>query len=403
MPRYNYVAKAQPNKAVQGDIEAESQQDAIAKLTSLGYFPISLSSEDVVTFAEESIFNFWKVSKKDIFLFTRQLSTLVESGVNILNSLNIILNQLSNKYLKGVLSGVVAKVKDGVSLSEALGGYPDIFSGLYTAMVHLGEVGGNIGETLSRLSDFLEKDEEFKNSLRASLTYPFFIFVVSTLTVIVLLTFVIPRLVVMFEDMGQMLPIPTRLLIDISGFLRSYWWVILAAASLCVFTLNRMRQRPQGKIILDRIKLKLFIFADIILKSELGRLARTLSLLLSSGMTIIHSLDISITVVENQIIKLELKKFKDQIAGGSSFSHCLAESKLFPVFVRDIVAVGEETGNLEKSLLRIANDYEREVDRKLKTLTRLVEPVIILVMGLIVSFIVLAMLLPIFQINLIVR
>jgi type II secretory pathway component PulF len=256
---------------------------------------------------------------------------------------------------------------------------------------------------LKRLWGFLVVVVDFGNSLIGALIYPIFIVGVGVATVFALLTFVIPRLVVMFEDMGQMLPIPTRLLIDISGFLRSYWWVILAAASLCVFTLNRMRQRPQGKIILDRIKLKLFIFADIILKSELGRLARTLSLLLSSGMTIIHSLDISITVVENQLIKLELKKFKDQIAGGSSFSHCLAESKLFPVFVRDIVAVGEETGNLEKSLLRIANDYEREVDRKLKTLTRLVEPVIILVMGLIVSFIVLAMLLPIFQINLIVR
>lgn len=403
MPRYNYLAKAQPNKNIQGDIDAESEQDAIVKLTAMGCFPVWLKAADGFSVDEKGVLRLGKIPKKDVFLFTRQLSTLVDSGVNILNALNIILNQLSNKYLKAVLTNVISKVKDGLPLSEALKNYPQVFPGIYTAMVHLGEAGGNIGLSLTRLADFLEKDEEFKNSLRASLTYPLFIFIVSAATVVILLTFVIPRLVLMFEDMGQMLPLPTKILISISAFLRLYWWLIIAAFFLIMFTLSRMRQRPQGKVILDKIKLKLFIFGDIILKSELGRLSRTLSLLLSSGMTIIYSLDISTAVVENALVRAELGKFKSEIAEGASLSRCLSNSKLFPAFVRDIVMVGEETGTLDKSLLRIADDYEREVDRTLKALTRLLEPVIILAMGLIVSFIVIAMLLPIFQINLIVR
>lgn len=403
MPKFKYTAKTQPGKTIQGDIEAESEQDAISKLALMGHFPVSLKVEDTGFSSDGNLLKPRKISKKDTFLFTRQLSTLVDSGVNIVNSLNIILNQVSNRQLKAVISGLVGKVKDGSSLSEAFKAYPHIFSGFYAAMIHLGEVGGKIGETLNRLADFLEKDEEFKDSIKASLTYPFFIFIVSVLTVVVLLTFVIPRLVTMFEDMGQMLPLPTKILIDISAALRLYWWFIIAFIFLFIFALNRLSQKANGKIALDKFKLKLFIFGSIILKSEISRLARTLSLLLSSGMTIIYSLDVSIAVIENQVLRIELVKFKEQIASGLSFSKCLKGSKLFPVFVTDIVTVGEETGTLEKSLLRIANDYEKEVDRTLKALTRLLEPVIILTMGLIVSFIVLAMLLPIFQINLIVR
>jgi type II secretory pathway component PulF len=270
-------------------------------------------------------------------------------------------------------------------------------------MVHTGEVSGSIEQTLKRLSDFLENEEEFKNSIRAALTYPFFIFILSALTVIILLGFVIPRLVSMFEDMGQILPLPTKVLINISGFLQGYWWLILAMIFLLMFLLQRLYHSPQGKISLDEFKLKLPVLGKIVLKTEIGRLMRTLSLLLSSGITIVSALDIAASLLENQILKIEVQKFKDRITGGSSFSKCLSESKLYPAFVTNIVTIGEESGALEKSLLRIASDYEIDVDRSLKTLTRLLEPIIILVMGLIVGFIVLSMLLPIFQINLIVR
>lgn len=402
MPRFIYTAKSAPTKTVQGDIEAESEQDAINKLNKMGYFPISVKAEDL-SLEKQGIWRFWKISSKDIVLFTRQLSTLIESGVNILNALHIMSNQTPNKYLKAILNDVTSKIEDGKSLSEGLSVHPHLFSGLYTSMIRSGEAGGNIDQALKRLADFLEKEEEFKNSIRAALTYPSFILAVSTLTVIILLGFVIPRLVSMFQDLGQILPLPTKILINLSGFLRGYWWLILAIISVSIFLLQRLYRSPQGKVWLDRFKLNLAIWGKIILKTEVSRLMRTLSLLLSSGITIITSLDISISILENQILKLEVQKFKDQIAGGASLSKCLTDSKLFPVFVTNIVTIGEETGTLERSLMRIADDYEREVDRTLKALTRLLEPVIILVMGLIVGFIVLSMLLPIFQINLIVR
>lgn len=402
MPKFTYTAKTQPNQTIQGSIDAESEADAINKLTKQGYFPLSIKSEELA-FDKENIFRLRRISRKDIVMFTRQLSTLVESGVNVINGLSIISNQTPNKYLKAVLSDVGAQIRDGKSLSESLFNHPYLFSDLYTSVVHTGEASGNLTVALSRLADFLEKEEEFKNSLRASLTYPVFVFAVGVLTILVLLLFVIPRLVSMFEDMGQTLPLPTRILINTSASLRSYGWLYILIIFVCIFFLRRFCRSQQGRIAWDRFKLKLPVTGLIVLKTEIGRLMRTLSLLISSGINIVPALSVSAAVIQNQIIKQEAQKFKDGITGGLSLSKCLANSKLFPLFVTNIVAVGEETGVLEKSLMRIADDYERDVDRTLKTLTRLLEPVIILVMGVIVGFIVLSMLLPIFQINLIVR
>lgn len=403
MPRYSYIAKSQPHKTIQGDLEAESQQDAVNKLTRMGYFPVSVEIENLSALESRGILGLGKISNKDIVLFTRQLSSLIESGVNILTAFNIISNQITNKSFKAVLNDSIGKIKDGMPLSESLAHYPNLFSGLYTSMIHSGEIGGTLEETLKRLADFMEKEEEFKNSLAAALTYPLFVCVVGVLTVITLLTFVIPRLVTMFEDIGQILPLPTRILIGVSSALRSYWWLILAIIVILVFSLRRFNQKKEGRLFLDRLKLKTKIFWEIILKTEIARLMRTMSLLISSGLPPVYSLDISISVINNQVLKLELEKFKDQISNGSSFSTCLRGSRLFPAFVTNVVAVAEESGTLEKSFMRIAEDYERDVDRSLKALSRLLEPIMILVIGLVVGFIVLSMLLPIFQINLIAR
>jgi general secretion pathway protein F len=402
MPRFSYIAKSDPKKKSQGSIEAESKQEAINKLTQMGFFPISVESE-AVSLGSRTFFSFQRVTKSDVVLFTRQLATLIESGVNILVALNIIRDQTANRHLEAVLHDIAGRIKDGKSFSESLSAFPHLFSQLYCSMIRTGEASGDLNYVLKRLADFLEAQEEFRNSVRASLTYPFFVFTVSVITVVILLVFVMPRLVVTLRDMGQVLPLPTRILINTSNFLRDYWWLVIVVVSLAVFLLRRIILSPKGKVSWDRIKLRIFLFGPIILKSQISRLVRTLSLLLSSGQSIVPALDISISVVENEILKAEVAGFKEQIISGSSLSEALKKSPFFPAFVTNIIAIGEESGSLDKSLLRIAQDYETEVNRTVVGFTKLLEPVIILIMGLIVGFIVLSMLLPIFQINLIVR
>ena len=401
MPKFVYSAKSGPGETIEAEMEADSEQSAINKLLSLGLFPISVQQQNIYLSKQKTYIK--RVSRKDLTIFTRQLSSLIESGVNILNSLQIVANQTTNKCLKSILHDVSARVKDGKPLSESLAMHEQIFSNLYTSIIRSGEASGNLEKVVKSLADYYEKDEEFRASLKASLTYPLFICIVGILTVGVLMGFVIPKLVSMFEDLGQNLPITTKILITISGFIQNYWWAIFAVVFFTIFSLRRLAKTPYGKITFDKFQLKIPIAGETILKSEIARLSRTLSLLISSGLAVVSSLTTATYVIRNQVLKNELETFKDKITQGSSLSRCLNGSKFFPPFVTNIVAVGEEGGNLEKSLMRIAEEYEKDVDRSLKTLSRLLEPIIILFMGLVVGFIVLSMLLPIFQINLIVK
>ena len=402
MPRFQYVAKSAPAKTIQGTIDAETEQEAIKKLTKSGYFPVSIQSES--SFLDKhSVLGLRKVSKKELVIFTRQLSNLIESGVNLFNGLNIIAQQTSNKYLKSILADISAQIKEGNSLSESLKMYPGVFGDLYVSMVYSGEAGGTLDQSLKKLSEFLEKEQAFRDSVRAALIYPAFIFSASLLTIIVLLGFVIPRFVGMFEDMGQVLPVPTKILISVSLFMRGYWWLIIAGLGAFVFVFRRIQGTTQGKLAIDAFLLKLPLFGQFTLKTELSRLLRTLSLLLSSGLPMLKALEICSASLSNAILKTEMVKLKEQVSSGSSITAYLAVSPIFPQYVTNIVAIGEETGTLERSFLRIADEYEKDVDAATKVMTRMIEPIIILVMGLFVGFIVLAMLLPIFQINLLVR
>jgi type II secretory pathway component PulF len=400
MPSYAYTAKSSPHQTVNGSIDAESEQDAVAKITKLGLFPLYVAPEGQRPAGRLSL---QKVPKAEVMLFTRQLASMIESGVNIIKSFDIIVSQSANKNLKAVINDVLKKVKDGRPLSDSMAAYPKLFPPLYTAMIHAGEVSGNLAETLRRLADYLEKEDEFKNSLLSALTYPLFIIFVGIATVGVLLGFVIPRLAVMFEDMGQALPLPTQILMRISGFLRGQWWMAVIAAVVIALVFKRFHASSAGRLIWDRAMIKAPVFGSIVLRSEVARIMRTLSLLLTSGVAVVTALDIAKSIADNAVLSGELEQFKQKISNGLNFSDCLRESKFFPPLVTNIVTVGEETGNMEQALMRIAVDYERETDRALKAITRLLEPVIILVMGLVVGFIVMSMLLPIFQINLMAR
>ncbi|MFH0828313.1 MAG: type II secretion system F family protein [Candidatus Omnitrophota bacterium] len=402
MAKFSFTAKANPKEIIKGSVEAESEQDAINKITKKGYFPVTIAAEEKIL-NKKDIFSFRKITSKDIAVFTRQLSGLVASGVNIINSLNIISKQTSNRYLKATLNDVIKRIKDGNPLAESIAAQAPLFSPLYCSMIRTGEASGNLKVVLSRLSDFLEKEDELKNSVIAALTYPLFVFMVGISTVIILLVFVVPGLITMFKDMGQVLPLPTRILIGASDFLRYYGWLLAVLIFAAIVSLNKMYLSPRGRLAIDKFKLKAGWPGRIILKNEISRLMRSLSLLVSSGMPITSALDIAASILQNKVLVLETDKFKEQIKDGQSLSLALENFKIFPEFVKYIVAVGEETGSLDKALASVADEYDREVDRALKTFTRLLEPVIILVIGLVVAFIVLSMLLPIFEINFLVK
>lgn len=402
MARFIYTAKSKPKEKIKGFVEAESEQDAVNKISRKGYFPLSIkSAEDF--YNRKSFFSFKRIPQKEIVLFTRQLSGLIAAGVNIINSLNIIYKQTSNRYFKLKLNDVINRIKDGKPFSESLSSQNSLFSDLYCSMMRTGEASGNLKEILNRLSGFLEKEDDFRNTILAALTYPFFVLGVGILTVLVLMIFVVPGLITMFKDMGQVLPLPTRILIVISDFLRNYILFLVVLIIAAVFLLKKIYRSPQGRLSLDKFKLKISILGQIILKTEISRLTRSLSLLISSGIPITLALEISTSSLGNKVLITETEKFKEQIKNGASFSYTLENSKIFPEFVRQIIIIGEETGSLDKSLASIAEEYEKEVDRSLKTFARLLEPIIILVIGLVVGFIVLSMLLPIFEINFLVR
>lgn len=402
MPRYTYTAKPNPHKTIKATLEALSEQDALAKLGAMGYFPVSIELENPLL-NQRQRWGFRKVSAKELALFTRQLATLLESGVNIINCFSILSAQIPNAYFKSILDDISLKIKDGASLSQGFSNHPELFSGLYISMVHAGEAGGQIETTLKRLADFLEKEVEFRNSVSSALLYPFFIVAVSVATIVILLAFVIPRLVGMFKDMGQVLPVPTQILIATSEFLRSYWWFLAALFLAAVFFKRRLAKSTQGRMAIDKLKLSFPVLGDITVKTQISRLMRTLSLLLGSGVPVVQALDVASSVLTNLLLQVEILGFKSRLSEGESLSQCVRGSRLFSDFVTSIVTTGEESGTLEKSLGRLADDYEKEVDRTLKNLTRLLEPVIILIMGLLVGFIVLSMLLPIFQLNVIVK
>lgn len=406
MPKFIYEAKKGPQGIIEGSMEAETSDVVVSQLSEMGYFPLSVREEGTgngkLRGAPLSRLG-QKVNVRDLSIFTRQLSDLLESGLTLFKALDVICKQTENKRLKEVIRDMHGCLKEGQTLSEALGKYPKVFSGLYVSMVKAGEIGGMLEKVLTRLSDFAEKEEELRAKIRAALAYPLLMALVGLLTIFILLTFVIPRLVTMFEDMGQSLPLPTRMLVQISNLLTSYWWLIGSVALLLFFIVKRIRRTKESKLTLDRFKLRIPIMGTLIKKAEISRFGSTLGTLLNNGVPILPSLKVVSEAMGNEVLKQEVEKVHKEVGKGEKLGRSLEKSSYFPVFVTNMVIVGEEGGLLEQSLHKVADAYNREVDRTVKVMTSLLEPALILILGGVVAFIVISMLLPIFQINLMVR
>ena len=398
MPTFNYLAMDAQGKEVKGEIEAPTLTIAISQVRAKGYFPTQVIEKKETT----SSFNFnlnislgGKVKPRQISLFTRQLSTLIESGLPLLRSINVLKNQLKPCKFQDVLAQAASDIEGGSTFSEALGKHPRVFSKLYINMVKAGEVGGALDKVLDRLATFSEKDLALKKKIKSALIYPAAVVAVIFIVLYVIFAFVIPKFTEMYKDMGTALPAMTLFLIRISDLAKEKGWYVVPGIIIgIVMFFKILKGTSKGKFIFDKIKLHLPIFGSLVQKAVVARITRTLGTLISSGVPILQALNIVRDTSGNEVFGRAISMVHDSIREGESIATPLQTSKIFPPMVINMIDVGEETGALDSMLMKIADTYEEEVDIAVGGLTTLLEPILIVLMGVVVGFIVIALFLP---------
>ena len=408
MPVYEYTALDGAGKNVNGIIDADSAVSARQKLRGSGIFPVQVketsSKPKDVPSSSISVSNLFKrVRPGELSATTRQLSILLGAGVTLVGSLDALISQTANPVLKKIMAQVKESVNEGKSLAFSLSQHPKVFSQIYINMVRAGEASGSLDLVLDRLAEFSEHQEALRGRFRAALAYPIFMFFIGTVILFFLVTFIVPNITKIFSDMHQTLPIPTLALIGISGFFKSFWWLVLLALGGCIILIKKLIKTPKGNHIWDEIKLRIPILGNINMKMATVRFGRTLGSLLQSGVPLITALQIVRNIVNNTLIAEVIDKAMEDIEAGSSLASPLAQSRWFPPIAIQMISVGEQSGELESMLDKIADVYERETESKIMAMTSMLEPVMILVMGVVVGFIVISILLPIFEMNQMIR
>jgi len=400
MPTFIYKAKSGPGKTVEGELAADSKPAAVAALEAMGCSPIWVAEQPQKAGAgRASRRHDRRISSRDVTLFTRQLASLTKSGVPILKALSTIAEQAENGRFQALVHDVEHTIRDGTMLSGALSKYPAVFSSLYVNMVRAGESAGVLDTTLNRLADARERDDEVRRKVQAAIAYPLLIVTVGLITVFVLLAFFLPKIIGLFKDYKD-LPWPTRALMGISGFCSENWYWILIAAVLLLAVIKRLTSVEKGRAWLDETRLRLPLIGRFVLESEMARFARTLSLLIQAGIPIDKALSLSGDTLRNVILRAEVEEMrKNTVLQGVPISVGMKKSGRFPPFIANMTAVGEEAGRLDESLDEVASYYEKDVEQQTRLATSLLEPILVLVVGAIVGFIVAAMLLPIFRLS----
>jgi general secretion pathway protein F len=404
MPVYEYTALDKSGKTRNGVIDADSQIVARQKLRGTGIFPVEVketvarsAGEKAAGFSLRSLVS--RVKSEEIQAMTRQLSTLLGSGIPLVASLEALIKQAESAPLKKVLSHIKESVNEGNSLTSSLSQHPNLFSNIYINMVRAGEASGSLDVVLDRLAEFGEHQQALRSRFKAALVYPIFMAFVGTAVLFYLITFIVPSITRIFTEMNQALPLPTIILINVSGFMRSFWWVLLLLIFGILFGIREFISRPRGRRMWDEGKLRLTLIGSINRKMALARFGRTLGSLLQSGVPLLTSLQIVRNIVNNVLIAEAMDDAAVEIREGKSLHSSLAKSRWFPPVVLQMLSVGEQSGELEVMLDKMAGAYEREVETDILGVTALIEPIMILFMGAIVLFIVVSILLPIFEMN----
>jgi type IV pilus assembly protein PilC len=396
--KFNYQVRTREGKTQTGIIEAGSKESAIEILQRLDLVVIFLEETSAVPFYARTLKIFQKVRVKELTLFYRQLSILFDANVSPLDSLGILSKQISNPLFKEVISEVENDVKGGESLSQALGRHPKVFSSFYVNVVKAGEATGNLSDVLKYLADHAEREYNLTSKVKGAFTYPIAIFAMFLVVGILMMIFVVPQLTSMIQELGQELPMPTRVLIFVSKILRSWLWLIVLIIIGSVIAIGRFAKTPKGRFVLDAIKLKIPIFGGLFKKIYLARFSENLRTLLKGGISILKALEITGSVIGNKIYENIIREAREKVRIGEMMSTSLSNySKEIPPMVTQMISVGEKTAQLDIILDKIANFYQQDVDRMVGNMTQLIEPIMILILGGGVGFLITSILMPIYN------
>ena len=395
MPMFQYTARTLKGELQSGEVDLPSRDDVIAHLRKNRMVVVQVRPAPKQF---KLSFKFGGgVKTRDVVIMTRQFATMINAGLPLVQALGILADQTENKVLANVTRQVVYDVESGHTLADALRKHPKAFSDLFVNMVAAGEAGGILDTILLRLAQFLEKNDQIIRKVKGAMVYPVVIMSVAAIAICVLLIFVIPTFQSMFASVNLELPLPTRIVIGMSNVLKHYWWAMAGAIGLTGFGITRYYKTAPGKLQLDTLLLHIPVLGDVIRKSAVSRFTRTLGTLISSGVSILDGLEITARTAGNQVIHNAVMASRASIAGGETIAAPLQKSKVFPAMVISMIAVGEQTGGLDEMLSKIADFYDEEVDAAVSTLLSLMEPIMIVVLGVIVGGMVVAMYLPIFD------
>lgn len=394
MPTYAWKGKTRTGEMREGTMQASSRAEAIAALRRQGVTQATVA-ERGKELALPKLRG--SVGSKDIAVFTRQFSVMIDAGLPLVQCLEILAGQQSNKVFAAVLTDVRQDVESGSTLADAMRKHPKVFDDLYANMVAAGEAGGILDTILQRLSTYIEKAVKLKAAVRGALVYPVSVIVIACVVVWVILTFVIPVFADLFAGLGAQLPLPTQIVVNLSNFLRSWWWLVIGAIVAAVVLVRQYYQTPQGRRTLDAFMLKFPVIGTLLRKIAVARFCRTLGTLTSSGVPILDGLDITARTAGNAVVQEAIQNVRKEVEQGKTISEPLAKSGVFPSMVVQMVQVGEQTGAMDTMLSKIADFYEDEVDEATQNLLSLLEPLIILFLGVVIGGIVIAMYMPMFS------
>jgi len=403
MPKFNFSVRDQEGKLIKGSMDAPDNDTVVEKLMEKDYLVVSVEKDSENVWAIDLGAKFARIKSKDLVFLYLQFSNLINSGVSLLESLEVLEEQTTNPKIKPVLAEIRKDVLSGSSLSEAMAKHPKLFNRLFISLIRAGETGGMLDKILERIADFTEKEHKLKSKIRSAVAYPLVMFIVAISVVIFLLAFVFPRFVTIFKRIGANLPLPTQILIKASNYITHHYLFLIFIAVAILFTYKMINRSPKGNRIITRLKMASPLMGDLLVKASITRFCRTLGTLLDNGVPIIAAMDIVEGTLDNVILAEIVNNASQDVKEGTSLAKSLSSQKLFPVMIIKMIQVGEKTGMLSGMLIKSAQFYETEVEMTIDTVVSLLEPLMIVVMGALVGFIALAMFLPIFNMTRLVK